>query len=123
MTESITVRMPIKTVSEANSKLNWRASMKRHKSQKNATVAFLWPKLAIIRLPCHIKMTRIAPRALDAEDNLPMAFKWIKDAICDMIKPGLKPGRADDDKRFSFEYAQRREGVKEYAIEIEITNL
>lgn len=68
-------------------------------------------------------MTRIAPRRLDYDENLPMAFKWIKDALAELIKPGMAVGRADDDKRFRFEFDQRKGEPKEYAIEIEIENI
>lgn len=33
---------------------------------------------------------------MDEDDNLRMAFKGIKDAIADLIVPGLQAGRADD---------------------------
>lgn len=115
-------KIPIKTVSEANKHEHWTKAHKRHKMQKNAIYAILSGKLSSIKIPCKIKLIRIAPRKLDADDNLPMSFKFIKDYICSIIRPGLKPGRADD-KGFIFEYDQKKGESKEYAIEIEICNL
>jgi hypothetical protein len=68
-------------------------------------------------LPCHIVLTRIGKKKLDS-DNLPMSMKWVRDAVADQLIPGLLPGRADDDSRITWDYAQ--EIAKEYAVRIEI---
>lgn len=75
---------------------------------------------ALKSLPCHVKMIRIAPRFLDKDENLPMAFKYLKDAIADYFIPGLQPGRADDDDRITWEYGQEKGKVRQYAVKIQI---
>lgn len=116
------IKIPIKTVSEANKSEHWTKAHKRHKAQKRAVSLYIGTKLDGYKIPCLIKLTRIAPRKLDSHENLPMAFKFITDAICEIIVPGLKAGRADD-HGFTIEYDQRKGEVKEYAIEIEVTQL
>ena len=74
-------------------------------------------------LPCTIKLTRIAPRFLDFDDNLPMALKHIKDYVCDLLIPGKQMGRADNDMRLRFAYDQIKGIPHEYAIQIEIIPL
>ena len=110
----------LRTISEANSREHWAKKHKRAKMQKNAVTAFwnLSPKG--VSLPCHVKLTRIAPRALDEGDNLPASFKHIRDALADLIKPGHRPGMADSKGDISWEYAQCKEKPKYYAIKIEI---
>lgn len=110
----------IKTVSEANSSEHWRAKAKRHRSQK--LFIKLWSlenDIKATNLPVSIKLTRLAPgNGLDEDDNLRMAFKYIKDYIADQIIPGLAAGRADGDKRIKWEYAQEKYPI--YAMRIEI---
>jgi len=118
----IKVTIPIKTVSEANTYEHWTKSSKRHKIQKDAVRVCLNGKLGDIRLSCKIKVTRIAPRRLDKDENLPMSLKWIVDAVCDIIKPGLKPGQADSDPGFDISYYQRKGDIREYQVEIEVEN-
>jgi len=113
--------IPLKTVSEANKTgEHWTKKHKRHKAQKHAIDFFMSSEVNESCLPCTIVMTRIAPRMLDSDDNLPMAFKNLKDYICNLLIPGKKMGRADADPRIKVEYAQRKGKPKEYAIEVEI---
>lgn len=112
--------MPIKTVSEANTREHWSKSNKRHAAQKLAIWSFLNVDRPSIKPPCIIKLTRIAPRQLDRHENLPMSFKYIVDQICDYIHPGKAAGRADDDPNITIEYAQEKGAPKTYEIRIEI---
>jgi len=115
------IKIPLKTVSEANtSSEHWTKKHKRHKKQKLVVQTFLRPHKENIHLPCHITLTRIAPRKLDKDENLPMSFKYIKDYICDFITPGLQAGRADENPDLSFSFGQEKGKPKEYAIIIEI---
>jgi hypothetical protein len=123
---SLKVKIPIKTISEANTHEHWTKSSKRHKNQKQVVKVYLNPyfndpKYAdTLGLPCQITLTRLAPRSLDDDENLPMAFKWIKDAICELLVPGKAIGQADNDKRIQTKYAQMKGLPKEYAIQVEI---
>lgn len=114
------VYLPIRTVSEANSSEHWTKKAKRHKHQKKIVWLTLHQQKPKISLPCNIILTRIAPRHLDKDQNLPMCFKWISDAICEYIHPGLAVGRADSDERIGFVFAQCKGEPKTYGIKIEI---
>lgn len=121
MEKIIEWNIPVKTVSESNMlSEHWRKKYIRHKVQKNWICACFKMNKTKIPLPCTVKMTRIAKRKLDEDENLRMAFKWIKDYIADQLIPGLAPGRADDSKQIKWEYDQISGEVKEFSIRIEI---
>lgn len=123
MTETLVkqCKIPIETVSESNRKEHWTTSHKRHKKQKSIihwlVGNFL---LEFIQQEITIKLIRISSRRLDSDDNLPMAFKWIKDAVAEVLNPGKAPGRADDSKLIKWQYAQEKGEPKEKAIRLEI---
>lgn len=116
----INFQLPIKTASESNCSEHYHVKNKRHTLQKR------WVKTAFkkenpnISLPCKITLTRIAPRSLDAHDNLPMSLKWVADGVAENIIPGKAAGRADDSKEISWEYKQKKGQTREYAVIIEI---
>ncbi len=115
MQKIIDWNLPIKTVSEANCSEHWSKKHKRHKLQKKIIWVEFKRKGTKIPLPCHIKLTRVSPRFLDIGDNLPCAFKWIKDSIAAHLTGNYIYGRADDDKRITWEYDQEKgksQGVK-----------
>jgi hypothetical protein len=110
----------VRTVSEANCFEPWQKRHKRHQQQKLMVRIALTPLLCQpdIYFPCRVTVTRFAPRPLDAHDNLRMSLKYIVDQIADCLIPGLKPGRADDDPRIEWHYAQQIS--KFYYVKIEI---
>ena len=114
-------KLPIKIHNEANSTEHWTKKHKRHQEQKRQ-LGYAWVQKnpPAIPLPCHIILTRIAPRKLDLNDNLTMGFKWILDAISERIIPGLAIGRADGDERITVQYKHEKGQVREYAMIIEI---
>ncbi len=119
----VNLKLPIKTVSESNSTAHWTKKSKLHKVQKGwIKAAFNEYKLKI-PLPCHVILTRIAPRALDVGDNLPNSLKYIRDAISELITGETKAGRADGDERISWEYSQEKGLVREYGVKIEIKEI
>lgn len=105
--------IPIKTVSEANCSEHWTQKHKRHKNQKLKIKLYLLHQIKNIKLPCIIKLTRVGKRKLD-DDNLPPSLKYVRDAIADLIFPGLAAGQADNDKRLIWQYDQMT--AKDYAI-------
>lgn len=136
MNDFIEVTLPIETVSEANGSKkkavdrfgkivykaeNWRDKQKRHKKQKGYVSFALNTSRDQIKLPCHITLTRYAPRKLDIHDNLPMSLKWVLDAVCEIATGDYRAGRADGDERISVSYCQITQ--KEYAVKIQIKNL
>jgi hypothetical protein len=113
-------QLPLKTVSEANCFEHYQVKSKRHRQQKR--IIRLWSIENNVRattpLPCTIKLVRLANRELDEEDNLRMAFKYVKDYIADELIPGLAPGRADGDKRIKWEYGQEKSNLLSIRIEV-----
>ena len=120
------ITLPILTLSEANGILSktrfiktgpnkgkparehWREAWLRHKAQKEAIHLALSPSRDRFQLPCTVRMTRLGPRELDAEDNLRISLKWIKDAIAEVLTGDMVPGRADSDKRIKWTYSQEK---------------
>ena len=115
---SISITLPIRTKSEANSSEHWRIKYERHRKQKMIIFYALKPHKDKIKLPCKITLIRFAPRKLDAHDNLPMSFKYIVDAICSIITGNYLAGNADSDDRITIVYDQITS--KEYGIRIDI---
>lgn len=112
--------IPIKIESVANKREHWSKKYAREKAQKLAVKLNLINVLKKeLGLPVLIKLTRVAPRALDY-DNLVSAMKHIVDCIADMIKPGLAAGRADGSDDMSFTYNQKKGKAKEYKLLIEV---
>jgi hypothetical protein len=117
--ERLTLTLPLLTVSEANTFEHWSKKHKRHKAQKDLVAFVLKPLLSYLKLPCHIKLTRFAPRKLDMHDNLPMSLKYIVDACCSIVTGNSASGQADSDDRISIEYDQNT--CPEYGVGIEFT--
>jgi hypothetical protein len=113
-------QLPIKTASEANSSEHWTKKAKRHRLQKKWVKAAYHCDRPPITLPVHVVLTRLAPRRLDCQDNLPCSLKYIVDAIAEELTGNYVPGRADDDRRITWEYKQEKGKPKEYAVKIEI---
>ena len=78
---------------------------------------WITPLLSQITLPVKMTLIRIAPRALD-DDNLAYGLKSHRDCICDLIRPGMAPGRADGDSLVKVKYMQNKGKPKEYALKI-----
>jgi hypothetical protein len=110
--------LPIQTVSEANrGGEHWSKKHKRHKHQ-HTLIWLAFRNIKEVPLPCHVKMTRISPRMLDADDNLPMSFKYIKDKIASEITGIKQVGKADSDERITWEYSQEKGKPQSVRIEI-----
>lgn len=120
------IEMQMELKSEANLSEHWGKRHKRHKQQRMILFAAFNNHFKGLRvqepvyLPCHVVMTRIAPRMLDKEDNLPMSMKFVKDWVADYICPGMAPGRADDNKQLSFEFKQEKGLPKQKLLRVEI---
>ena len=84
---------------------SWVDKHARSTAHKRAIRAQWRETKSQVSLPCQVIFTRLSPRELD-DDNLPSAFKYIRDALSNLLIPGLAPGRADNDKRIKWEYHQ-----------------
>jgi len=120
--------LPLKTISESNKSEHWTKSSSRHKTQQFFIRALFMREAREIPIPCTVTMIRIGPRFLDCEENLPMAFKWIKDEIGACLFPhkvviykkkggsyASNKGHADSDPRVKWKYAQekgKRQGIR-----------
>lgn len=111
------IEIPYKLPSLSNMSMHWAIKHRLIKKQKKLVKAYMltqaWPKKG----PWQITFTRLGPRLLD-KDNAIASFKYIIDAVCEMIFPGLAPGQADSHKDLHFEF--RQEKSKKYAIRVEI---
>lgn len=130
--KQITFEVPIRTISEANSSEHWTDSSRRHQGQQLFTRLAYHQNVKELQFPCVIQLTRLAPRGLDCEENLPMAFKWIKDELGACMFPDkvatyiskkgivkTNKGHADSDPRVKWEYGQEK--AKRLGIRIQIT--
>jgi hypothetical protein len=87
------------------------------KRATNAAIRSIWAdEERNVVFPCRVRLTRIGPRKLD-EDSFIYSFKYVRDEVADLLIPGLARGRADGDKRITWEYVQE---TGFYGIRIEI---
>lgn len=112
---SLSVTIPVRTVSETNAHEHWRTRQKRAKQHRGITSLLL--RSAIGKppsTPLLVTMTRIAPRRLDS-DNLAASCKHVRDGVADFL--GVNDG---DESKVRWSYAQRRVTTNFYAVEIVI---
>ena len=121
MLNKIIWELPLKTCDETNNYEHHAVKTKRHKIQQFfVRQAFIKEEQKII-LPCTVKFIRLSPGSMDEEDNLRMAFKWIKDQLGASLFPEKcvkyvtkngkfreNKGHADSDKRVTWEYGQEK---------------
>jgi hypothetical protein len=112
----------LKLVSEANARGHWSKKAARAQMQR-AFVALEWRLVAaktgpiVVSLPLVVTITRVAPRSLDAFDNLPRSMKAVVDELARLI------GVDDKDPRVTWVAKQRKGKPHEYAVEIEIAEV
>lgn len=96
--------VPVKTVSESNTRGHWAVRARRVKGQRGAAKALTQAALPGGPLPARLKivLTRIAPGELDKGDNLNSSLKAVRDGVADAL------GIDDGDVRLSWTYRQRR---------------
>lgn len=110
----MTFTIPIKIVSVANLREHWAAKAKRAKGHRAAaSLIGRVNHIANVKMPCVVKLIRIAPRPLDT-DNLASAFKATRDGLADAMNI------TDNDPRVTWEYTQERGKPKEYSARIEV---
>lgn len=109
------VTLPIHTVSTLNTREHFMTKAKRAKLNRHGAAWGLRAANVPKGLPVHVRVVRVAPRALDGHDNLGASLKACIDGVADYF------GVADNDERIRFECAQEKGKPKEYAVRIEIT--
>ena len=108
----VCVVLPIKVISEANSRDHWRKSAARKATHRGTARNLLQrhPRPATDG-PVTITLTRIAPRTLD-DDNLASGFKAARDGVADWL------GIDDGSSRLAWRYGQRKGLAGQYAAEV-----
>ena len=110
----VCVRVPIRIISEANSRQHWRKAAARKKEHRTtARVVMQQHARPMHDGPIIITLTRIAPRVLD-DDNLASGFKAARDGVADWL------GIDDGSTRLSWRYGQRKSKPGEYAAEVAV---
>lgn len=115
-----TIEIPIRTISW----LNIRGSFWRHQKRKKAEKSAMYIAWRTEfgghppQPPLRVTFTRVAPRSLDAGDNLESAFKYIRDELAQCM--GLKN---DAGTEVEWKSQQRKGGSKEYTVIVEIEEL
>lgn len=121
MTPITIVLDALRTVTESNSGGHWRTRHRRGKVQRELAYYALKHALvtpASLPLPLTITLTRIGRRLMD-NDNLISSMKHIIDGVTEFILDCPGEGhRYDNDPRLTWHYAQRKGGVRQYAVEI-----
>lgn len=113
MTWSRTHAMPLPAVSAGNSREHHMARARRVSAQRQIGYLLVAANSGRPALPVVVTLTRIAKRALDAHDNLPIAFKAVVDGIADAYDIH------DNDPRISWRYANEKGSTPAIRIEIE----
>lgn len=82
-----TMWMPFYLPSRANFRGHTKSKhhTKMVHEQRNLTRMFFSARATKVDLPIRLTLIRIAPRKLDAHENLPMCFKSIVDGIADWL--------------------------------------
>lgn len=115
-TRELDFEIPVKVISEANTRDHWNKRFRRQVMQKQATILMMMnaQKGKRIELPCAVKLIRIGAKKLDG-DNLANGFKAIRDAIA--VRLEVDDGDVDSVK---FEYEQIPIGKRDYSVKVEI---
>lgn len=106
----MTVILPIKTVSEMNTRTHWAARHTRL-SQHRRTARVMVGKHP---LPCVVTMVRMSPGTLD-DDNLRSALKGTRDGIADAL------GVQDNDPGIQWRYEQEKVSRGTYGVRVEVS--
>lgn len=128
--------LPLRTVSESNKSEHWTISSKRHRQQQWFIRILYGKEGSKIKLPCICTMIRLSSRLLDEEDNLRMAFKWIKDEIGACLLPdkvfsykkksgatATNKGHADSSPLITWKYGQEKSKLIGIRIEFEMEEI
>lgn len=107
----VVLRIAYHIQAETNRREHWRAAMSRKQKLKDVfRRLYLAGRIHMPALPLSVEFVRIGKRWLD-DDNLPGAFKYQRDALCDVL--GVSDGRNSPIK-----FSYRQEIGKAYIAEI-----
>jgi hypothetical protein len=113
---TLVVELPIHTVSEKNDHVGWQ---KKHRARGDMRTAVALSMRAYanvqalkIKPPCRVRIVRLAPRELDAGDNLEVSLFRVRDGVADWL------GINDRSPEVKWECSQERS--KRYGVRIEV---
>lgn len=112
----IVVDIPVRIISEANSRQHWRKAAAR-KQLHRQTARLVLQQYARPMGESElftITLTRVAPRKLD-DDNLSSGFKAVRDGVADWL------GIDDGSPRICWQYAQEKSKAGEYAARVHVS--
>lgn len=104
------IEIPWRLNTTSNAKSHWRTRHEIARAQRRNVVTLLTRHLAPVPLPITVLLTRIGRGTLDS-DNLPSAFKHLRDGIADWL------GVNDNNPLVRWQYEQQKGA--EYAARIE----
>lgn len=99
--------IPVKLLSELNTRDHWTKKAKRTRILKILVKSAWNKKPPSTKPPCTVTLVRVSPRELDS-DNLQGAFKSVRDAVADLLIPGMPAGRADGSPLITWNYVQEK---------------
>lgn len=108
----VLVRIPLRLVSEANTRSHWAVRARRVKAQRWAVAASLRGFGGLPALPVIVTLKRVAPSPGLDGDNLQSSCKASRDGVADAL------GVDDRDPRVEWRYEQCRGKPGEWALEI-----
>ena len=117
--EIVEVEIPYKLHPIANKYEHWAVRAKRVKKEFGMIRLYL-QKIPV--LPVKVTLTRVAPRSWDW-DNMVIAFKNIRDAVCMCYFPLAPSGKMDETDNFEWNYFQRKGAPNEYKIIIRLEKI
>jgi hypothetical protein len=119
----VELALPMFLESKSNSREHW-AARHRHAQEQRGTTRTVLATLSRGGLErqldlwggekVYVRMVRVAPRALDGDDNLNASLKSVRDGIADWL------GVNDGSTLVRWEYDQRRDAPRTYGVEIKI---
>lgn len=111
----IVVDVPVRIISEANSRQHWRkaAARKRLHRQTARLVLQQYARPMGESERFTVTLTRVAPRKLD-DDNLASGFKAVRDGVADWL------GINDGSPRIRWEYAQHKGDAGHYTAWVKV---
>lgn len=109
----IKLSLPVRVVSELNTREHWAAKHKRKKAQQ-AEVWAAWPRRQKVTLPCLVRFVRYGQNLLDP-DAVASSFKHVQDEVCRLL--GVDDGNT---QLISFEYSQVALHKRKFSIEINV---
>lgn len=115
MTVQIEVVLPLRIISEANTRQHWRKAAERKRTHRQTARLVLqqYARPMGDGASFRIELTRIAPRKLD-DDNLQSGFKATRDGVADWL------GIDDGSSRIAWVYSQEKGAAGHYAARVRV---